>query len=132
LLLGLEGLEVCAVVRRADRTRVVEVITVDPNASRCPDCGMSSASVKERTTTSPRDVRYGDDPIVLRWNKTRYRCRNDTCTRVSFTEAILSHGRCAPTMRPRSPPSCCPTPPLSSTTFIWSSSPFACRRPRPR
>jgi transposase len=78
LLLGLEGLEVCAVVRRADRTRVVEVITVDPNASRCPDCGMSSASVKERTTTSPRDIRYGDDPIVLRWNKTRYRCRNDT------------------------------------------------------
>ena len=32
LLLGLEGLAVSAVVRRADRTRVVEVITVDPNA----------------------------------------------------------------------------------------------------
>jgi len=88
LLLGLEGLGVSAVVRRADRTRVVEVITVDPNASRCPDCGMASDSVKERTVTSPRDVRYGDDPIVLRWNKTRYRCRNDTCTKVSFTEAI--------------------------------------------
>ena len=29
LLLGLEGLAVSAVVRRADRTRVVEVITVD-------------------------------------------------------------------------------------------------------
>jgi transposase len=88
LLLGLEGLGVSAVVRRVDRTRVVEVITVDPNASRCPDCGMSSTSVKERTTTSPRDIRYGDDPIVLRWNKTRYRCRNDTCSRSSFTEAI--------------------------------------------
>jgi len=67
---------------------VVEVITVDPDASRCPDCGISSTSAKERTVTSPRDIRYGDDPIVLRWNKTRYRCRNDTCTRVSFTEAI--------------------------------------------
>ena len=88
LLLGLEGLGVSAVVRRADRTRVVEVITVDPNASRCPDCGMASDSVKERTTTSPRDVRYGDDPIVLRWNKTRFRCRNATCQRASFTEAV--------------------------------------------
>jgi len=88
LLLGLEGLGVSAVVRRVDRTRVVEVITIDPDASRCPDCGMSSTSVKERTTTSPRDIRYGDDPIVLRWNKTRYRCRNETCSRSSFTEAI--------------------------------------------
>lgn len=88
LLLGLEGLGVRAVARRADRTRVVEVITLDPNASRCPDCGMASDSVKERTVTNPRDIRYGDDPIELRWNKTRYRCRNDTCRRVSFTEAI--------------------------------------------
>lgn len=88
LLLGLEGLGVRAVVQRADRTRVVEVMTVDPNASRCPDCGVPSDSVKERTVTSPRDIRYGDDPIILRWNKTRYRCRNDTCSRVSFTEAI--------------------------------------------
>ena len=88
MLLGLEGLGVSAVVRRADHTRVVEVITVDPNASRCPDCGMASGSVKERTITSPRDIRYGDDPIMLQWNKTRYRCRNQTCSRASFTEAI--------------------------------------------
>ncbi len=88
LLLGLEGLGVSAVARRADRTRVVEVITTDPNASRCPDCGISSTSVKGHAVTSPRDIRYGDDPIILRWNKTRYRCRNDTCTRVSFTEAL--------------------------------------------
>ena len=32
LLLGLEGLGVRAVGRRADGTRVVEVITTDPNA----------------------------------------------------------------------------------------------------
>ena len=88
LLLGLEGLGVRAVVQRADRTRVVEVITIDPNAPRCPDCGVASGSVKEHTVTSPRDVRYGDDPIVLRWNKTRYRCRNQTCGRASFTESI--------------------------------------------
>ncbi|MDP7736052.1 ISL3 family transposase [Mycobacterium paragordonae] len=88
LLLGLEGLGVRAVTQGVDQTRVVEVITIDPNASRCPDCGISSTSVKERTVTSPRDIRYGDAPIILRWNKTRYRCRNDTCARASFTEAI--------------------------------------------
>ena len=36
LLLGLEGLGVSPVVRLPDRTRVVEVITVDPSASCCP------------------------------------------------------------------------------------------------
>jgi len=100
LLLGLEGLGVSAVVRRVDRTRVVEVITVDPNASRCPDCGMSSTSVKERTTTSPRDIRYGDDPIVLRWNKTRYRCRNDTCSRSSAFRQVIWPQRSARIVAP--------------------------------
>ena len=88
LLLGLEGLGVRTVFRQADRTRVVEVITTDPNASRCPDCGISSTSVKGYAVTTPRDIRYGDDPIILRWNKTRYRCRNETCTRASFTESL--------------------------------------------
>ncbi|HPY23863.1 MAG TPA: ISL3 family transposase, partial [Mycobacterium sp.] len=88
LLLGLEGLGVRAVVQRADRTRVVEVITTDPNASRCPDCGIASTSVKGHAVTAPRDIRYGDDPIILRWNKTRYRCRNETCERSSFTESL--------------------------------------------
>ena len=48
LLLGLEGLGVRAVVQRADRTRVVEVITVDPDAARCPDC-RNSLGVGEGT-----------------------------------------------------------------------------------
>ena len=56
LLLGLEGLGVSAVVRRADCTRVVEVITTDPDASRCPDCGICSTSVKGYAVTNPRDI----------------------------------------------------------------------------
>ena len=43
---------------------------------------------RKRTVTYPRDIQYGDVAVMLRWNKTRYRCRNDTCTKVSFTEAI--------------------------------------------
>lgn len=88
LLLGLEGLEVTGVTRRPDGTRVVDVVTVDPAAACCPDCGVRSSSVKDRTVTTPRDIRYGDDPILLQWNKTRYRCQTPGCSRQTFTEAI--------------------------------------------
>ncbi|MGC5249400.1 transposase, partial [Gordonia sp. DT219] len=88
LLLGLEGLEVRAVTRLADRSRVVDVVTADPGAARCPDCKAVSSSVKGHAVTRPRDIRYGDDPIALRWNKTRYYCQNRSCERRSFTESI--------------------------------------------
>lgn len=49
---------------------------------------MFSTSVKERVSTSPKDIPYGEDPILLRWAKTRWRCQQDYCERGSFTEAI--------------------------------------------
>ncbi|WP_304502972.1 helix-turn-helix domain-containing protein, partial [Candidatus Mycobacterium methanotrophicum] len=39
-------------------------------------------------SASPRDIPYGEDRIMLRWNKTRWRCREDYCEKSSFTEAI--------------------------------------------
>ncbi len=50
--------------------------------------GVVSMSVKARVITSPRDIPYGEDRIVVRWHKTRWRCREDYCERSSFTEAI--------------------------------------------
>ena len=44
--------------------------------------------MKARVVTSPRDIPYGEDRIILRWNKIRWRCREDYCERGSFTEAI--------------------------------------------
>ncbi|WHU47074.1 ISL3 family transposase [Gordonia sp. L191] len=88
LLLGLEGLEVRSVTRLGDGSRVVEVVTADPAAARCPDCKITSDSVKGHAVTRPRDIRYGDDPILLRWNKTRYYCQNSGCERRSFTESL--------------------------------------------
>ncbi|AVM00708.1 ISL3 family transposase [Gordonia iterans] len=88
LLLGLEGVQVVSVSVAADRTRIVDVVTTDERAACCPDCGQKSSSVKERTVTCPRDIGYGTDPILLRWNKIRWRCRNTECRRVTFTEAI--------------------------------------------
>lgn len=76
------------VERRPDGTRVVHVVTDEPSAAACPGCGVVSTSVKERATTSPRDVPYGEDPIVVQWAKTRWRCKEDYCKLGSFTEAI--------------------------------------------
>ncbi len=38
--------------------------------------------------TSPRDIPYGEERIIVHWNKTRWRCREDYCMRSSFTETI--------------------------------------------
>ena len=88
LLFGLPGVRVERVERRVDGTRVVHVVTDEPTAAACPSCGVVSMSVKERVNTSPKDIPYGEDPIVVRWAKTRWRCQEDYCGRGSFTEAI--------------------------------------------
>ncbi|MBM7368883.1 helix-turn-helix domain-containing protein [Gordonia hydrophobica] len=44
--------------------------------------------MKERVVCTPRDIGYGDAPIMVRWNKIRWRCVNSECARGSFTEAI--------------------------------------------
>jgi transposase len=88
LLFGLPGVQVERVERLADGTRVVQVATTEQTAAACPSCGVVSTSVKARVSTSPRDIPYGEDRIIVRWNKTRWRCREDYCGRGSFTESI--------------------------------------------
>jgi len=88
LLFGLPGVQVKRVERLADGTRVVQVATAEQTAAACPSCGVVSTSVKARVSTSPRDIPYGEERIIVRWNKTRWRCREDYCARSSFTEAI--------------------------------------------
>ena len=88
LLFGLPGVQVERVERLADGTRVVCAITAEETAAACPSCGVLSSSRKGRTATSPKDIPYGEDRIVLQWNKTRWRCREGYCERGSFTEAI--------------------------------------------
>ena len=88
LLFGLPGVRVERVDRLADGTRVVQLATTEPTAAACPSCGVVSTSAKGRVQTCPRDIPYGQDRIELRWNKTRWRCREDYCERGSFTEAI--------------------------------------------
>ena len=88
LLFGLPGVRVARVERSTDGMRVVHVATAEEEAAACPSCGVFSTSRKGRVTTSPRDIPYGKVRIMVRWNKTRWRCREDYCERGSFTEAI--------------------------------------------
>jgi transposase len=74
LLFGLPGVRVARVERLTDGTRVVHVITAKQTAAACPGCGVVSTWVKERVVTSPRDIPYRQDRIVVRWNKTRWPC----------------------------------------------------------
>uniref|UniRef100_UPI000AB482A0 transposase family protein n=1 Tax=Rhodococcus marinonascens TaxID=38311 RepID=UPI000AB482A0 len=88
LLFGLPGLRVTNVSRKPDGTRIVDVVTDDECASACPGCGVFSTSTKERVITFPKDIPYGSDRIIVHWSKTRWRCREEYCTRGSFTEVI--------------------------------------------
>jgi len=88
LLFGLPGVRVERVERLADGTRVVHAVTASETAAACPACGVFSTSVKGQVVTAPRDIPYGESRIILRWNKTRWRCQEVYCERGSFTESI--------------------------------------------
>jgi len=47
-----------------------------------------SSSVRQRRTTRPRDVPYGEQLLVVRWHKVQFSCRERLCTRQAFTEQI--------------------------------------------
>lgn len=89
-LLGLEGVAVRLVELEEDGARVVHVATAVESAAACPACGVISTSLKGRTTTRPRDLPYGTDPVRLVWHKRRWRCREALCPRASFTECLPS------------------------------------------
>ena len=86
--MGLAGLAVEAVALTPLGIRVVQLVTADPNAARCPGCGQVSTSAKEWTLTRPRDLPVGGEPVLLQWRKRRWRCRTEACPRQSFTEQV--------------------------------------------
>jgi len=90
-LLGLEGLAVERVAQTAAGVtvvQVVQVVTDDPGAARCPWCGQSSTSGKEWVLTRPRDLAVGDRFTLTQWRKRRWRCRTPECGRRTFTEQV--------------------------------------------
>ena len=74
--------------RPASAARLVHVATTDPAAAFCPACGVVSSSVRQRRTTSPRDLPYGEQRLAVHWHKVQYACRERRCPRKAFTEQI--------------------------------------------
>lgn len=63
-------------------------MTADRDAAACPACGVCAASVRQRRTTRPKDLPYGETPLVVRWHKGQYWCRESACPRTALTESI--------------------------------------------
>jgi len=67
---------------------VVHLLTNDPSEGACPACGVVSTSVRQRRTTRPRDLPYGEQALAVRWHKTQWSCRESACLRKAFTDQI--------------------------------------------
>jgi transposase len=87
-LLGLEGLAVERVVLTGLGVKIVQLVTDDPDAARCPACATVSTSGKDWVLTRPRDLPCGGEFAAVQWRKRRWRCRTQACARGSFTEQV--------------------------------------------
>jgi transposase len=87
-LLGLEGLAVERVVRTGAGVKIVQLVTDDPDAARCPACGQLSTSGKDWVLTRPMDLPCGGEFGLVQWRKRRWRCRTTGCERATFTEQV--------------------------------------------
>ena len=88
VLLGLPGVAVERVEVQLDGTRLVHVVTADPDAAACPSCRVVSTSGKQHVMTRPKDLPYGATPLRAVCHKRRWRCRQTDCATETFTEAI--------------------------------------------
>ncbi len=88
ILFGLPGVGVDRVVADGHGARSVHLSTTDPDAAACPECGVFSTVVRQRRTTCPKDLPYGEAPVVVRWHKRQFACRQRLCPRKAFTESI--------------------------------------------
>ncbi|WP_341720516.1 ISL3 family transposase [Micromonospora sp. FIMYZ51] len=88
-LLGLAGLAVVGVADGSEGP-VVDLVTADERARRCPECGTPARRSKGRRVTRPRDLPIGGRRSALRWCKRRWRCDESACGRGSFTEAVAA------------------------------------------
>jgi len=84
VLFNLPGYEVIEVIRDQDDGRRVVISTPVAEAA-CPDCGVLTARVHQRTRQRLADVGF-DGLVEVVWVKKRWACPEPLCSRVSFTE----------------------------------------------
>lgn len=88
VLFNLPGYRVTDVVREGPEDggghRTVRVVATASEGA-CPDCGVLTSRVHQRTTQRLRDVPF-DGVVTVHWVKRRWRCAERGCPRTSFTE----------------------------------------------
>ena len=77
------------VVRTGLGVKIVQLVTDDPDAARCPSCRVLSSSGKDWVLTRPRDLPCGGELMSVQWRKRRWRCRAEHCPRQTFTEQVV-------------------------------------------
>jgi transposase len=87
VLFGLDGFRVIDVERVDDDLVRVVVETIDRHGA-CPGCGQVSSRVKQRPPVRIKDLPAGDSQVQLWWRKRRLVCRQPSCARGSFTQAM--------------------------------------------
>jgi transposase len=85
----LAGLAVEHVVLTGLGVKIVQLVTDDPDAARCPSCRVLSSSGKDWVLTRPRDLPCGGELMSVQWRKRRWRCRVEHCPRQTFTEQVV-------------------------------------------
>jgi len=69
-------------------TRVVQVVTEDPDAARCPGCRSVSTSGKDWVLTRPHDLPCGGGQVAVQWRQRRWRCRTAVCPLQTSTAQV--------------------------------------------
>ena len=85
VLFNLPDYRVLEVVRDETGARTVTVETLGVEVA-CPSCGVFTSSVHQRTLQRVRDVAF-DGPVIVVWDKKRWRCWEIACSRRTFAEA---------------------------------------------
>jgi transposase len=76
------------VVRTELGVKIVQLVTDDPDAVRCPSCRARSTSGKAWVLTWSRDLPCGGEFALVQWRKRRWRCRTAGCPQQTVTEQV--------------------------------------------
>jgi transposase len=92
MLFGLEDEFSVLEVRRVDTTTVKVIIEQLARAGPCPECGVVSATVKDRPLMRLKDLPICGQSMELWWRKRRLICCEGRCRRKTFTQVSVAVG----------------------------------------
>lgn len=90
VLFGLEDEFSVLEVQRVDTTTVNVIIEQIARECPCPECGVVSATVKDRPLMRLKDLLIFGQSVELWWRKRRLICRKGLCPRETFIQVSVA------------------------------------------